>query len=454
MTFLKKALPIIILFMFILTGCQNNYESSADIGAEYPVEMFPIYKDGLVYKYEFKNGTIDLTFGTSEDYEKVGKYYQMLFEHSKYDVTAEKMTNQEYISSGKTNNYKYLLEVKKPVFRKEKNLYNTIVNLRININDFVATNSGSTPTPTPVEKITPPPTEAPVATDTPEPTETPYVYLDKEVISTADILDEQIFIECIDIEEETKDNGQKTVSVQLKMINYGQSETGYITMADFVLIDDLGTSYHSDMTDSIFSSGVNIMPGGYCVDYIRFTVAENVIPGVLAMPEGLGSRLNNSYDIELYPLTPPTDAGIHDKDIADIADISDVPTFIIGQEYTIDEILKVKLNNAEYFINHTSSNPEKLMYTFNMGFENISANVIIPTELREFVMYDISHNIFIKPTVDLTPYNELAFNPVQNGLIENYHISFMVTEEISENYLCLMLLDKNQQNNPIIYKIR
>ena len=94
------------------------------------------------------------------------------------------------------------------------------------------------------------------------------------------------------------------------------------------------------------------------------------------------------------------------------------------------------------------------MYTFSLEFENVSSDVIIPVELRDFVLYDTKHNIMIKTTMDITPYNELTFNPVQNGLSENYNISFEVFEQVSENYLCLLLTTSDGQSNPIIYKIR
>lgn len=459
MNSLKKILAVTLLLVFALAGCQSAaYNQSVEIGAEYPVEMFPIYTDAIVYMYEFDEGVIDITFGTDDTYEKVSKYYDLLFEHSKYDVTAQKMTNQSYISSGKTNHYKYLMEVNKAIFRKEKRLYNTIVNVRISINGFVVDNVNlpmeTTPTPQQVEKITPAPTNTIAPTTTPAPTEEPNTYFNMEVISTVDMADEQIFIECLDVTQSAKDDSQKTISVLLKMINYSKEETGYITTSDFSLIDENGIAYHSDMVDGIFASGVNILPGGYCIDYISFVVGSDVIVSVLAMPEGLGSRLTGSYDLELAPLAPPMNAGLYDGAVGGIADISHIPTFIIGQEYTIDESLTTKLINAQYFTNHSSINQENLMYTFNMEFINISSTVIIPTEIRDFVLYDIKHNIMVKPTVDLTPYDELAFNPVQNGLSENYHISFEVFEETSENYLCLALLRVNQQDNAIIYKIR
>lgn len=460
MTKLKKVFAVLIISVLFLTGCQSSeYTKNAETGAEYPIEMFPIYKDAVVYNYEFNDGIIDITFGSEEEYEKVSTYYELLFEHSKYDVTAQKLTTQSYISSGKTNHYKYLLEINQSGTREQKKYYNTIVNLRITINDFVVKDSivtefqsESTPTPQPVEKNTPAPTNTVAPTDTPKPTEQPSTYLDMEVISTVDLLEDRIFIECLDVNEVNKDNNQKTVSVLLKIINYGEEETGYITTADFALIDGEGNTYHSNILDGVFSSGVNILPGGYCVDYINFEIDKNTIPSVVAMPEGIGNRVNGSYDIELAPLSPPMDVNKYDESIADIADTSHIPTFIIGQEYTVDDVLKVKLNDAVYFDNHTTISTENLMYTFSLGFENISSEVIIPVELRDFVLYDIKHNIMVKATMDLTPYNELAFNPVQNGLSENYNISFEMFEQTGENYLCLLL--SSNEDNPIIYKIR
>jgi len=462
MTKLIKSIAIVILSALLLAGCQSsNYKESVEIGAEYPIEMFPIYNNAIVYGYEFNNGVIDITFGSEDDYEKVSKYYELLFEHSKYDVTAQKLTTQSYISSGKTNHYKYLLDVNKSVSRQEKKYYNTIISLRITINDFtikdepnIEYNLESTPTPEPVERNTPAPTNTVAPTDTPKPTEEPNGYFDMEVISTVDLVDEGIFIECLGVSEINKDSDQKTVSVLVKIINYGEEETGYISTADFVLIDDLGNAFYSNILDGVFSSGVNILPGGYCIDYVSFVVEDDTIPSVIAMPEGIGNRVNGSYDLELAPLSPPMDANNFDEYIQDIADISHIPTFIIGQEYIVDDVLKIKLNDALYFTNHTTINQENLMYTFSIEFENISSEVIIPVELRDFVLYDIKHNIMIKATMDLTPYNELAFNPVQNGLSENYNISFEIFEETSENYLCLLLSGPNRQDNPIIYKIR
>ena len=455
MSYLKKIFAIIIIGALVLTGCSSsNYKDEVEIGAEFPMEMFPIYKDATVYKYEFDKGIIDISFGTEDSYDKVSQYYDLLFEHSKYDVTAEKMTNQRYVTAGKTNLYKYLLEVNKSVFRKEKKLYNTIVNLRVTINDFVVDNTFDiTPTPEPVIKFTPAPTNTLAPTDTPKPTNTPRIF-DDEVISTADVVEDKIFIECLGVEEYIKGDGQKILSIKLKMINYGQEETGYISISDFVLIDEDGISYHSDMVDGLFASGVNILPGGYCIDSIRFAISEDAIYSVLAMPEGLGDRVTNSYDLELAPLMPPMDAGAYDEAINEVYDISHIPTFIIGQEYVIDNTLTTKLNGAEYFNNHTTTNADNLMYTFSMEFSNISETVIIPVEIRDFVLFDIKHNIMIKPTVDLTPYDELAFNPVQDGLSENYNISFDVFEEVSENHMCLMLISPNQQDNLVIYKIR
>ena len=212
--------------------------------------------------------------------------------------------------------------------------------------------------------------------------------------------------------------------------------------------------YHSDMADGLFASGVNILPGGSCVDYISFAVNNEVIPGILSIHGGIGSRASSSYDLELAPLDPPKDAGKYNSKIAEEADISAIPTFVIGQEYTFDDSLTIRLSNAQYFTNHTTVNQDNLMYTFTLEFSNITDNVIIPSELRNFVMYDIKHNIMIKPTEDLTPYNELAVNAIQSGMSESYNISFEVFEETTENYLCLLISGTNQQSNPIIYKIR
>ncbi len=457
MSYIKKIFLLFFIVVLMLSGCQSGrYTQSIDIGAEYPVEMFPVYKDAVIYEYSFENGVIDITFGTSDDYEKVGKYYELLFEHSKYDVTADKMTTESYISSGKTNHYKYLLEVNKAELAKQKKYFNSTVSLRITINGFVteSTSYEATPTPQAVDKVTPAPTNTAAPTDTPQPTEVPDTYLTMEVISSADMTDEFISIECLDVSEKTKNEQQKTVSVLLKVINYGQSETGYIMQEDFTLIDAEGTEHYSDMADGLFASGVNILPGGYCVEYVRFVVDNDVVSSVLAIPDGLGSRLIGSYDLDLAPQNPPADAGAHNSDIIDEADISDIPAFIIGQEYTFDGMLTIKLNDAQYFENHTTVNPDNLMYTFSVEFDNISDNVIIPAEIKDFVLYDIKHNIMVKPTEDLTPYDELAFNPVQSGLSENYNISFEIFEETSENYLCLLVSDTNQQNNPVIYKIR
>lgn len=462
MTKLARIIIIAILSVLMLTGCQSSkYNENIDVGAEYPIEMFPVYKDAVVYSYEFNNGVIDITFGSKDEYKKISKYYELLFEHSKYDVTAEKLTTQSYISAGKTNHYKYLLEINKTSNRQQKKYYNTIVNLRITINDFVVNDEvtpeyslESTPTPQPVERTTPGPTNTVAPTDTPKPTEQPSANFDMEVISTVDLKDESIFIECLGVNETNREGGQKTVSVLLKIINYGLEETGFITTGDFALIDDLGNASYSNVLDGVFSSGVNILPGGYCIDYISFNVDDNIIANVIAMPEGIGSRVNGSYDIDLAPLSPPIDANQYDDYIGGIADISHIPTFIIGQECIVDNVLKIKLNDALYFTNHTTTNQENLMYTFSLDFENISSGVIIPVELRDFVMYDIQHNIMIRTTMDLTPYDELTFNPVQNGLSENYNISFEIFEQTSENYLCLLLLSPSGQDNPIIYKIR
>lgn len=455
MTYLSKIFIIVIVVTLVFTGCQStDYGDNIDIGAEYPIEMFPIYKDAIVYKYQFVKGVIDITFGTEDDFEKVASYYDLLFEHSKYDVTAKKTTTQGYISAGKTNLYKFLLEVDKAVYRKEKKLYSTVVNLRITINNFVLDSSfEATPTPALVDKITPPPTDTIAPTDTPIPSATPYTFSDMEVISTVNMLEDKIFIECLDVVETINDTS-KTISLLLKIINYSDDETGYISSLDFTLIDDEGNAYYSDIMDGVFASGVNILPGGYCVDTVSFVVDKDVIASVLAMPDGLGNRISSSYDLEVAPLAPPIDAGAYDEYIADVADISAIPTFIIGQEYTLDNELTIKLSDAKYFNNHTTVNQENLMYTFNIEFTNISSNVIIPAEMRDFVLYDIKHNIYIKPTIDLTPFDELLFNPVQNGLSKNYNISFEIFEEIEENYLCLLLYSKNQQNNLIIYKIR
>lgn len=459
---LKKALAILILSVVLLTGCQSSqYNENIDIGAQYPTEMFPVYNGAVVYSYKFDNGIIDITFGSEDEYKKVSKYYELLFEHSKYDVTAQKLTTQSYISAGKTNNYKYLLEVNKVNGRQEKKYYNTVVNLRITINDFVIKEdptieyqSESTPTPQPVEKTTPGPTNTVAPTDTPKPTEQPDMYDNIDVISTVDLIEDSIFIECLGVNEIDKDSDKKVISVLLKIINYGEQETGYITTADFALIDDEGNTYHSNILDGVFSSGVNILPGGYCVDYVSFEAEADTIPKVVAMLEGVGNRVNGSYDIELAPISPPIDANKYDDYILDVADISHIPTFIIGQEYIVDDILKIKLNDALYFSNHTTTSTENLMYTFSLEFENVSSEVIIPVELRDFVLYDIKHNIMIQTTMDLTPYNELTFNPVQNGLSENYNISFEIFEQTNENYLCLLLTSPNGQDSPIIYKIR
>ena len=457
MTYIKRIFSLILLVFFVFTGCQSTkYSEQIDIGAEYPVEMFPIYKNATVYKYEFDEGIIDLTFGTEDSYEKVSNYYDLLFEHSKYDVTVKKMTSLGYTSAGKTNHYKYLMEVNKPEFVKEKKLYSTIVSLRITINDFAIDNSSfkATPTPQVVDRTTPAPTNTIAPTDTPEPTTVPNTFIAMEVISAIDMQDEQISVECLDVLEKEKNEEQTTISILLKIINYGDEETGFVSANDFALIDNVGKEYHSEMVDGVFGGGVNILPGGYCIDYITFAIDDEAVASILSMPDGIGSRLSSSYDLELSPLAPPLNAGIHNGDIRGVADISQIPTFIIGQEYTIDGVLTTKLSDAQYFNNHTTVNQENLMYTFNMEFTNISDTVILPAEIRDFVLYDLKHNIIVKPTQDLTPYSELALNPVQNGLSENYNISFEVFEETSENYLCLLLTSTNQQNNLIIYKIR
>ncbi|MEX1376841.1 MAG: hypothetical protein AB1Z23_05105 [Eubacteriales bacterium] len=451
----KKIFAVLIIAAMVLSGCSTNDKNNADVGAEYPKELFPIYHDATVYSYKFDKGIIDISFGTDEDYEKVGKYYSLLFEHSKYEVTAEKLTNMRFVSSGKTNLYKYLLEVNKAESRKDKKVNNTIINLRIVINDFVLDSGYSaTPTPEPVDKITAAPTSTLAPTDSPKPQSTHNAYSDFDVISTIDMQEESIFIECLDVSENDKGNGLKNVSVKLKIVNYGEEQTGYISVDDFVLVDSLGNFYHSDMSGGIFSRGVNILPGGYCVDDIDFVVESSLIYSVLAIPEGLGSRITNSYDMELAPLSPPDNPGSYDEAIAEVYDISSVPTFIIGQEYIIDNMLKIRLNDARYFTNNTTVNLKNLMYTFSMEFTNISDDVIIPVELREFVLFDIKHNIMIKTTSDLTPYDELAFNSIQSGLSEDFNISFEVFEEVGENYLCLLLVNPSNQDEKIIFKIR
>ena len=369
--------------------------------------------------------------------------------------TTEKLTNKRFVSSGKTNLYRYLLEVNKAESREEKKKGSTIVNLRIVINDFVIDSGYSaTPTPERVDKITAAPTSTLSPTDTPKPEITANAYSDFEVISTIDMLEEAVFIECLDVAEKDKGNGQKIVSIKLKIVNYGTEQTGYISVDDFALVDNLGNFYHSDMSGGIFANGVNILPGGYCVDDIDFNVDGSLIYSVLAIPEGLGSRMTSSYDLELAPLSPPLDPGAHDEAIADVYDISHIPTFIIGQEHTIDNALKIRLNDAQYFTNNTTNNLENLMYTFSMEFTNTSDDVIIPVEQREFVLFDIKHNIMIKATSELTPYDELALNPIHSGLSENYNISFEVFEEVGENYLCLLLINPSSQEDKIIFKIR
>ena len=93
MTYFKKIFAAALAVILMFSGCQSSkYADSIDIGAEYPLEMFPVYKDAVIYKYSFEEGVIDISFGTDDDYEKVSKYYSLIFEHSKYDVTAEKMS--------------------------------------------------------------------------------------------------------------------------------------------------------------------------------------------------------------------------------------------------------------------------------------------------------------------------------------------------------------------------
>jgi len=458
MTYPKKIFVFLCLSVLALSGCSEwKSEESVAVGAEYPAEMFPVYSGAQVYEYSFNEGIIDISFGTDDDYEKVSRYYDTLFEHSKYDVTANKLTTQSYISSGKTNHYKYLLEVKKAIFRQEKKKYNTIVSLRISINGFTSDseiNGDATPTPQAVLKTTPPPTGTPVVTDTPAPTAEPETFLDMEAISTVDMADEQIFIECLSLEESLREDGQKDILVLLKIVNYGEQETGYISVSDFVLIDSNGEAHYSAMNDGIFAAGVNVLPGGYCADYIRFTTDETTQAAVLAMPEGLGSRTGSSYDFDIAPVRFSDNSGAYDSMISEPADISGIPTYIIGQEYTLDDALKLKLSSAQYFDNHTTINQENLMYTFSMEFTNISDGVIIPAEIRSFALYDLEHNIIIKPTLELTPYDELGFSPVQAGTAENYHLSFEIFEKSGENYLCLLLTSANPQDSPIIYKIR
>ncbi len=78
-----------------------------------------------------------------------------------------------------------------------------------------------------------------------------------------------------------------------------------------------------------------------------------------------------------------------------------LPTFTTGQEHTFDDSLSVVLNNAEYF-----STDEEVFdkYTYELTFTNITDNVIIPVESRGFALYDVYHNIIVKPTENLTPY--------------------------------------------------
>lgn len=450
-----KLFLIFIILCLVLAGCRGiNYDKNIQAEDEYPAELFPIYNDAVVYNYEFENGIIDVTFGSQDEYEDVYSYYDMLLNHHSYDITMDKKTTQKYISAGKIDGYTFLLEAEKAIYRKEKKYYNTVVKIRIEIDDFYAENLFViTPTPQALDKPTPEPTsantEAPQATSAP----TPYTYADKDVIATIDMQEEEIFIECLGVDEQINKE-VKEVAILLKVLNYGQKETGYISHLDFEVLDIEGNAYYCDMLEGIFAGGTSLLPGGYCVDYISFKVPADAVINKLSMPDSIGSRTSKAYTMELAPISPPADAGKYDVYIAKEYDIGTIPTFIIGQQYLFDKVLQVKLNDARYFINHTSENQDNLMYTYTLEFTNTSTNVIIPVEMRDFVLFDTKHNIYVKPTIALTPYDELAFKPVQSGVSKVYNLSFEIFEDTNESNLCLLLYSANLQSNRVIYKIR
>ncbi len=451
----KKRIIVILLAVLAIsfTACTStDYTENIALGKEYPIELFPIIDGSNVYEYTYSNGIIDIKFGSDKEFEDVKDYYELVFAHNDYHNTIDKLTNKRYIIAGSSKDYSYLLEVSDAKSTEEKKHYKSIVSIRVVLNDIVDVSIDITPTPQvivtnePTPVVTPEPTATPEILVTPEPTES-YLLTDSDFTNSVDLKESRVFIQASKAENKLEGE-EKEILIQLEIINYSDHETGFIDISQFTLVDSYGIEYYPDNTNSILDTGVNVLAKGHAVALLKFYAHIESTEVSLVADHGIGNIPVEDLTIDLYGTPNVLFSGDYYDMIKGSIDKRVLPTFTTGQEHTFDDALSVALNNAEYFSTDGDAFDK---YTYELTFTNITDNVIIPVELRDFALYDVYHNIIVKPTENLTPYDELGFNPVQSGVSKVYNISFEIFEEVGDEYLNLLVYSLDGDDNDILF---
>jgi len=84
---------------------------SAKIPEKYPADVFPIYKDSLIFNALELDGSFTITAYSKDDVKIVMDYYKKVLEGAK--VTNETVTDESFTSFGSKGGYTYQLDVGK-----------------------------------------------------------------------------------------------------------------------------------------------------------------------------------------------------------------------------------------------------------------------------------------------------------------------------------------------------
>ena len=138
---LKKtaAFFIALAVSFSLFGCAaiykitapKEYKTNFDINESYPQDALPVYEGSVVYGYESPGENIKLTAGSSDDFDRVSKFYMDYFDDNDITLTSEKDRSSEYIADGESGNYEFEITVETPSGKWEERLYNCIFEIKI-----------------------------------------------------------------------------------------------------------------------------------------------------------------------------------------------------------------------------------------------------------------------------------------------------------------------------------